>query len=72
MKILELSKSYCSKEYDGNFQKMIDEEDGVIYDDYRIKKAYNRGNGTPKDFKRYMENNRKYCLYYDMENHMFI
>lgn len=27
----------------------------------RIKKAFNFGNGTMKDFNEYTENNKKYC-----------
>ena len=28
-----------------------------------IKKAFNLGNGTIKDFKKYMENNKQFCIF---------
>ncbi len=33
------------------------------WDDKRIKAAFNDGNGTFADFKKYMENNRQYCKF---------
>ena len=33
----------------------------IIWDSERIKKAFNHGNGTEKDFNRYKKDNSKYC-----------
>lgn len=38
MKVIELSKKYCKDYYNGNFDEMVKAQDGVIYDDERIKK----------------------------------
>ena len=29
----------------------------------RIRGAFNFGNGTESDFKRYMDNNKEYCIF---------
>ena len=34
-----------------------------IWNDERIKKAFNFGNGTIKDFNNYMNDNKKYCYF---------
>ena len=68
MQVLEISKDYLKKFYNGNISLIIECKDGVIYDDKRIKNAFNRGNGTISDFKRYLNNNKRFCYYYDLEN----
>lgn len=35
-------------------------KDFNLWDDNRIKNAFNNGKGTIKDFENYMENNKKY------------
>ena len=35
----------------------------IVIDESHIKKAFNFGNGSFNDFKRYMENNKKICLF---------
>lgn len=72
MKILELDKKYCREYYNGKYQPMIDAEDGVIFDDERIRHAFNFGNGTERDMQRWIKDNRQYARFYDMENHKFI
>lgn len=72
MQVIELSKSYCNEFYNGNFNEMIEKKDGNIFDDEKIKKAFNFNNGTKKDFKSYMENNKQYCKYYDLVNRQYI
>ena len=72
MEVLELSKNYCKKFYNGSFDKMIEEKDGIIFDNKVIKSAFNSGNGTKKDFKRYMKNNKVFCKYYDLKNKIYI
>ena len=72
MKIIELDKRFCREEYGGNYQRMIEEEDGVIFDDERIRNAFSGGHGTGKDLMRFINDNRIFARYYDMENHKYI
>lgn len=72
IKILELSKNYCKKYYDNDYKKMIKELDGVLFDDERIKKAFNFGNGSFKHLMFYIKNNRDYAKYYDLINKKYI
>ena len=32
----------------------------------KIKKAFNFSNGTEKDFKRYIANNRQFCIFIEI------
>lgn len=43
MKILELDRKQARELYNNNYKKMIAQNDGVLYDDERIKKAFNFG-----------------------------
>lgn len=72
MKVLELSKNYCNKFYNGNYEEMIKNFDGVLYDDEIIKNTFNFGNGSEKNFNRYMKNNKVFCKYYDLINKKYI
>ncbi len=72
MKILELSRDYAKKFYDGDYKKMIDEVDGVLYDDENIKNAFNFSSGSFKDLMRYIETNRKQAKYYDLNKKCYI
>jgi hypothetical protein len=51
---------------------MIKALDGVLFDDVQIKKAFNFGNGSIKDFKEYINNNKSYCKYYDLINKKYL
>lgn len=64
MLVLELSNNYCKKYYNGNFEEMIKNKDGVIYD--------TTINITEKNLKRWMKNNKVFCKYYDLENKKYI
>ena len=72
MQIIELDRSYCRKEYGGDFAAMIQSRDGLIYDDELIRRGFRFGAGTVADFRQYVENNRKYCRYYDLTAHAYI
>lgn len=61
--ILEIGKSYVKKFYDGNLQECVQKRDGIDWTQERIKNAFNNGEGTEKDLKRYMENNKKYAYF---------
>lgn len=72
MQVLEISKDYLKKFYNGNISLLIECKDGVIYDNKRIKNAFNNGSGTISDFKRYLNNNKRFCYYYDLENNTIL
>lgn len=72
MQILEISKDYLREFYNGDISLLIGCKDGVIYDDERIKNAFNFGNGTIPDFERYMNNNKIFCYFYDLENNKML
>lgn len=72
MKILELDRKQARELYNNNYKKMIAQNDGVLYDDERIKKAFNFGRGTINELQKYINNNRQYCRYYDIEDKRYI
>jgi hypothetical protein len=72
IRILELSKDYGKKFYNGDYKKMIDDMDGVLYDDENIKQAFNYGNGSFSDLMRYIKDNRQYAKYYDLNKKRYI
>ena len=72
IRILELSKDYAKKFYNGDYKKMIDALDGVLYDDENIKQAFNFGNGSFKHFMRWMKDNHQQMKYYDLNKECFI
>lgn len=67
MKIAEINKKLLKQIFNGNIQAVIDNDYFILYDDEQIKKAFNSGNGTRKDLTRYINNNRCFCVYYDLE-----
>ena len=72
MRILELSKDYSKKFYNGDYKKMIDAMDGVLCDNEHIKNAFNFGKGSFKDLMNYIEANRKQAKYYDLNKKCYI
>ena len=72
MKVLELSKNYIKKFYNNNFDKAIEALDGVLYDDERIKHAFNLGHGSDSDLIERIKWNRPYCKYYDLISKKYI
>ncbi|WP_024854745.1 hypothetical protein [Mediterraneibacter gnavus] len=61
--ILEIGKSYLKKIYDGDLKECVKKKDGILWTPERIKNAFAFGNGTEKELKKYMENNRSYCYF---------
>lgn len=79
MKILELYKRFLREEYKNNVKKMIEAEDGLIFTQNNIIDCFCGGYIRPrtleeatKQLKRYMQDNKQYCLFYDMETGKFI
>jgi len=72
IRILELGKDYGKKFYNGDYKKMIDEMDGVLYDDENINQAFNYGYGTFNHLMNYIKNNRNFARYYDLNKKRYI
>ena len=73
MKIAEISRDCLAKEYNGNWRQYIETEGSLcIWDDEKIHHTFNFGKGSKKDFNRFMENNRCFCAFYDLEAQRFI
>lgn len=65
--IFEIDKDYLKEVYNNDIAEAIKQRDGMFWTDERIKGAFRRGNGTEVDLKRHMENNKKYCIFVDLE-----
>ena len=72
MKIYMLDRKDCKKNYNGNFLKMIEADQYMEFDDERIRRTFNFGNGTEKDMERFMEDNKCDFRFYDAENSRYI
>lgn len=72
MKVLEMSKKYVKAYYNNNFYEAIKNLDGVLFDDPTIKATFKNGSGKVSDLKRYINNNRLSCKYYDLISKKFI
>lgn len=64
--ILEISKSYVWKYYGGNSAAAKEAKDGILWTDENIKAAFNNGNGSTKDLKNYISNNKKYAYFVEV------
>ena len=64
--ILEIGKSYINKFYNGDIKTAIKNKDGILHTNEHIKNAFNCGNGTTKDQKNYIENNKKYVYFVEV------
>lgn len=64
--ILEIGRKYLRDFYNNNLAKAVKEKDGVKWDDEKIKKAFNFGNGTRKHFEEYRRNNAQFCIYVEI------
>ena len=60
-KFIEISRAKANEL--GSVKKAYEQGFFTVWDSDRIKRAFNFGNGTLKDFKNYMENNKNYCLF---------
>ena len=64
--ILEIGKSYINRFYNGSLNEAVKNKGGVLWTDEKIKVAFNCGNGTKKDLKNYINNNKKYCYFVEV------
>ena len=72
MRIAEIGRDYLRKEYDGNRAAVLAAGDYLLFDDERTRRAFNFGAGTAADLRRHIQNNRKYCVYYDFDTRQYI
>lgn len=64
--ILEIGKSYIYKFYGGDIAAAVKEKDGILWTNENIKAAFNNGNGTIKNLKNYINNNKKYAFFVEV------
>lgn len=64
--ILEIGKSYVSKVYGGNLAAVVAARDGILWTPDYIKLAFNHHNGTEKDLKRHIENNKDLAYFVEV------
>lgn len=65
--ILEIGKSYIDKFYNGDLNAAVKEKDGILWTAANIKGAFNHGNGTEKDLKQHINNNKKYAYFVEVK-----
>lgn len=64
--IIEIDKRILKNEYNNDIKKAITDGFYMTWTQERIKGAFSFGNGTEKDLKQYMENNKKYCVFLEV------
>lgn len=65
--IFEIDKDYLKEVYNNDIAEAIKQRDGMFWTDEAIKGAFKQGNGTEADLKNYMECNKRYCIFVDVE-----
>lgn len=71
MRVYEIDRKTI-REYKGNIKAIIKDGEFVERDDEFVKRAFNNGRGTMKDFERYCNDNKIFCKWYDTETGKFI
>ena len=65
--LCEISKNILNRIYGEDTpearQKAIADGYFIKWTEERIKNAFNNGNGTKADLKRYMKDNKQYCVF---------
>lgn len=65
--IYEIDKNVLNNIYNGDTpearQQAINDGFFIDWTEKRIKNAFNFGNGTEADLKRYMNDNKQYCVF---------
>ena len=62
--IREIYKPYIKQ--DGSIEKVIENGFYIDWTPERIKNVFNFGNGTEKDLKKHIENNKCFCLFLEV------
>lgn len=61
--IIEIDKGYLNEFYNGNIMEAYRQGDYLEWTPERIKRAFNFGNGTEKDLKRYIHLNKQFAIF---------
>lgn len=64
--IIEISRNLLNRKCNGDIKKAVAAGYYTTWTTERIKGAFNNGNGTEKDLKRYMHDNKKYCVFMEV------
>ncbi len=75
MQVLEVCKKndpYLKEHYNNDPMLMVKANDGILWDSARIRHAFNFGNGTDKDFLRFVRDNKCFCAFYDLDKCCFL
>ena len=62
--IIEISRKKAQEL--GSTEKAIKNGFFTVWNEKRIKQAFNFGNGTKKDFFRYQQSNKQFCIFQDL------
>lgn len=65
--IIEIDKKWLRELYNGNIKQLMKAKDYLDWTPERIKSAFAFGNGTITDLHEYINNNRRYAIFYDTE-----
>ena len=65
--IIEIDRKWLREEYNGNLKQLIKAEEYLDWTPERIKRAFAFGYGTIDDLYKYIDNNRRYAIFYDTE-----
>ena len=65
--VIEIDKRFLKEDYNNNIKKCVVAGDFLEWTPEKIKSAFNFNNGTIKDLKRYMRDNKCYCLFLDSD-----
>ena len=72
IQVCKKDNPYLVRHYHNNPAEMVKAGDGIVWTADKIRSAFNFGNGTEKDLRRYIENNKCFCAFYDTEKGTFI
>lgn len=65
--IIQIGKDYLKKYYNNDIMQAYREGDCIEWTPQRIKAAFNLGNGTKEDLKRYIHYNKQYCVFKEIK-----
>jgi hypothetical protein len=63
---LEIGKNYINKFYGGDLAAAVKEKDGILWTGEKARAAFQNGNGTLKDLKKHIKNNKKYAFFVEV------
>ena len=64
--IREVYKKWVHQDYNGNINACIKDGFYIDWTDEKIKSAFNFGDGTIKDLKKHIENNKNLCYFLEV------